>query len=156
MDAFRQTLENEGFRGLYRGLGASYLGLVETVLQFTFYEEMKNKYTEYKQKNEHREGAEHPSLSPKEYLAISSTAKLFASVSTYPHEVIRTRLREQKSEVVKYKGPFQGLYVIGCEEGIRGLYGGLGPHLLRVVPNAAFLFLTYELTLSYFAYNNKL
>ena len=30
------------------------------------------------------------------------------------------------------------------EEGARGLYGGLGTHLLRVVPNTAILFFTYE------------
>jgi hypothetical protein len=31
------------------------------------------------------------------------------------------------------------------EEGARGLYGGMTAHLLRVVPNSAFMFLTYEL-----------
>ena len=30
------------------------------------------------------------------------------------------------------------------EEGTRGLYGGMGVHLVRVVPNTAILFYTYE------------
>jgi len=81
-------------------------------------------------------------------LGVSSFAKLLASLATYPHEVIRTRLREQKSGVPKYKGPIHGMAVLYREEGVRGLYGGLSAHLIRVVPNAAILFLTYELTLA--------
>ena len=30
------------------------------------------------------------------------------------------------------------------EEGMRGLYGGMGAHLTRVVPNTAIVFFTYE------------
>jgi solute carrier family 25 protein 33/36 len=30
------------------------------------------------------------------------------------------------------------------EEGLRGLYSGLGAHLIRVVPNSAIMFLVYE------------
>lgn len=64
---------------------------------------------------------------------------------TYPHEVIRTRLREVDN--VKYKGLFSGLAQIAKDEGMRGLYGGIGPHLWRVVPNAAIMFMTYETVL---------
>lgn len=149
LDVLRNTIKKEGFVGLYRGLGASYLGLSETVLQFTFYELAKNGWTNLKFKDK-GVSSEHISINAWETLIISSAAKLTASCLTYPHEVIRTRLREQKKGN-KYKGPFQGLYVIAREEGFRGLYGGLGPHLIRVVPNAAILFLTYEFTLAYFA-----
>ena len=31
-----------------------------------------------------------------------------------------------------------------------GLYGGLSPHLVRVVPNAAILFFVYETVMVYF------
>lgn len=34
-----------------------------------------------------------------------------------------------------------------AEEGLRGLYAGLPPHLVRVVPNAAILFLVVEVVL---------
>lgn len=39
--------------------------------------------------------------------------------------------------------------ISNSEEGVAGLYGGMGAHLIRVVPNAALLFLVYELTLVY-------
>jgi len=69
-------------------------------------------------------------LSTVNSLAVASVAKLIASITTYPHEVIRTRLREQRYGN-KYPGVFSGMAVIAREEGIRGLYGGMGPHLMR-------------------------
>ena len=39
---------------------------------------------------------------------------------------------------------FHPLQLIYAEEGRRGLYAGMSAHLLRVVPNSALIFLTYE------------
>lgn len=39
----------------------------------------------------------------------------------------------------------QSLITIFKEEGTRGLYGGMPAHLMRVVPNAAIMFLVVEL-----------
>jgi solute carrier family 25, member 33/36 len=61
--------------------------------------------------------------------------------------VIRTRLREEKGvnrALLKYGSIMNTFKVIAREEGIRGLYGGMGTHLIRVVPNSAIMFLTYE------------
>jgi solute carrier family 25 protein 33/36 len=84
-------------------------------------------------------------LSPVEYLTVASAAKLLASLMTYPHEVVRTRMREQRGITnLKYTGFLQCVKTIMREEGWRALYGGMGAHLVRVVPNAAIIFLTYE------------
>jgi solute carrier family 25 protein 33/36 len=45
---------------------------------------------------------------------------------------------------VKYTGLIQCFRLIYLEEGIAALYGGLVPHVLRVVPSAAIMFGTYE------------
>jgi solute carrier family 25 protein 33/36 len=37
------------------------------------------------------------------------------------------------------------------EEGVRGLYGGLAAHLLRVVPNTTLVFFTYEFVMQFLA-----
>ena len=42
------------------------------------------------------------------------------------------------------KGFMQTLRVIAKEEGTRGLYGGMSIHLLRSVPNAAIMFVSFE------------
>jgi len=82
-----------------------------------------------------------------EYLVVASCSKLIASAMTYPHEVIRTRMREQRGTATKYTGFFQAIKLIAVEEGPKGLYGGMGAHMIRTVPNAAIMFLTYETVL---------
>jgi hypothetical protein len=52
-------------------------------------------------------------------------------------------MREASSS--RYQGMLQSIALISREEGRRGLYSGLGPHLLRVVPNTAIMFMSFEL-----------
>jgi len=142
IDAFVKIYRHEGIRAFYKGLGASYLGVTETVVQFTVYEYLKHLALRSPLQGEN-------TLSLPEIALLSSVAKLIASAATYPHEVIRTRLREQRGADGRYKGPFHGLLLLAREEGARGLYGGMGAHLIRTVPNAAILLLSYELTLTF-------
>jgi solute carrier family 25 protein 33/36 len=50
---------------------------------------------------------------------------------------------------LKYTGLFQCFRLMIREEGVVALYSGLVPHMLRVVPNAAIMFGTYEAVLRY-------
>jgi solute carrier family 25, member 33/36 len=86
LDCVRQVIQQEGVKGLYRGLTASYLGVVETALHLTVYERLKNTLTEATQ----TPGQPHQSNSIIQGLALSSAAglsKLFAVLVAYPHEV---------------------------------------------------------------------
>ena len=47
-----------------------------------------------------------------------------------------------------YHSFFQTLAKVFRDEGVRGLYGGMSAHLLRVVPNTAIVFFTYESVVS--------
>ncbi|EAL68118.1 mitochondrial substrate carrier family protein [Dictyostelium discoideum AX4] len=139
-------LREEGPLGFYKGLGASLISVSESAFQFVLYEGFKNRIITEKR----LKGYENPNeLSTSEYLISAGIAKLIAAITTYPHEVVRTRLREQTKPGVKskYTGVIQGLTLIAREEGIRGLFGGAGPHIIRVVPNSCIMFLTYELVL---------
>lgn len=67
----------------------------------------------------------------------------------YTTEVCRTRLRQKVArDKRKYHSFFQTLMKVWRDEGMRGLYGGMTPHLFRVVPNTAIVFLTYEAIVS--------
>lgn len=61
-------------------------------------------------------------------------------------QVIRTRLRQPvpPSGIPKYVSLVQAFQLVVKEEGWRALYGGMSPHLLRVVPNAITMFWVYE------------
>lgn len=82
-------------------------------------------------------------------LGAAGSAKFFAALITYPHEVVRTRMRQAPLEDgrMKYTGLVQCFSTIWKEEGVASLYGGLTPHMLRVVPSAAIMFGMYEFVL---------
>jgi solute carrier family 25 protein 33/36 len=139
LHCMQSIIKHEGIRGLYKGFSASILGLSESTLQFVTYEYLK------KQRNLDL-ASQNKQLGFLDTFAIAATAKLLAAVTTYPHEVVRTRLRQApENGVVKYTGLLQTFKLIVKEEGFTGLYGGMTAHLLRVVPNAAILFFSYEL-----------
>ena len=92
-------------------------------------------------------------LTPKQFLACSAASKMVASITTYPHEVVRTRLQTQKRIVNgALRGedtpahPRAGVIKTATDivrhEGWRGLYRGLSVNLVRTVPNSAVTMLT--------------
>ncbi|EGF78895.1 hypothetical protein BATDEDRAFT_20179 [Batrachochytrium dendrobatidis JAM81] len=138
---------DEGIRGLYRGLSASVLGLAESTFQFVMYEYFKKIALERKKETARLAGlpTNDIHLDWTGTFGVAASAKLIAAVCTYPHEVIRTRMRQTPVDgVIKYIGLIQTAKVIFREEGIAALYGGMTAHLMRVVPNAAILFFCYE------------
>jgi solute carrier family 25 protein 33/36 len=152
LDCTMQTIRKEGFFGLYRGLTASYLGVTESTLQWVLYEKMKLYLADREAKvaNSGRPPTrwdETVAWSGK--LAAAGSAKFVAALLTYPHEVVRTRLRQGPTEngQVKYTGLAQCFKLVFKEEGMAALYGGLVPHMMRVVPSAAIMFGTYEAVL---------
>lgn len=127
----------DGMKGFYRGLTASYAGTVETAIHFVIYEHLKKRF---------KERREDYQMQPLDCILAAGLAKMTASSTCYPHEVVRTRLRQQVSrDQRKYHNFVQTLLTVWREEGLRrGLYGGMSAHLIRVVPNTAIVFLTYE------------
>jgi len=91
------------------------------------------------------ESADSDQVSSTNILIASSTSKMAASIATYPHEVIRTRLQNQSTHPPKYRGIIHAVKVIYHEEGIRAFYKGMPTNLLRTVPASALTILTYEL-----------
>ena len=145
LDCVKQTVRGEGIKGLYRGLSASYLGVTESTLQWVLYEKMKN----YLSNRELRvaSSGKVPTLWDETVswtgkVGAAGGAKFFAALVTYPHEVIRTRLRQapHSNGQIKYRGIVHCFRTICREEGLASLYGGLTPHMLRVVPSAAIMF----------------
>lgn len=145
-DVIRTILREEGVKGFYKGLQASYWGCTEGAVQFLLYEQFKTRLLKRENGRLKELGLpETTELSHMMYFWSAAAAKMVASVATYPHEVARTRMREQaRMGVFKYTGMWQTIGVISREEGRRGLYGGMGVHLMKVVPNSALMFLTYE------------
>ncbi len=155
-DCIVSVCKNEGIRGLYKGLSASYLGATESTIQWVLYEQMRtiiNQRTLRRQE----EGVEITFMDKlSDWGARSGAAgfaKMLASILTYPHEVVRTRLRQapMSDGRPKYTGLVQCFKLVLKEEGLVSMYGGLTPHLLRTVPNSIIMFGTWELIIRMFS-----
>ena len=150
-DACAAIYREEGVGGFYKGIYASYWGCLEGATQFMIYEQLKTKLLTRQNLRREELGLEPSDRLPKlGYFVSAAIAKGTASILTYPHEVARTRLREQARDgVFKYTGMWQTIGTVAKEEGAKNLYSGMGVHLLKVVPNSAIMFLTYAVVNSY-------
>eukprot|EP01036_Dinobryon_divergens_P031102 gene31102-40447_t len=165
-EVVRAVFREEGPMGFFKGLSASYIGCFEGGIQWVLYEKMKLFLQNSKvgpatiplhaatgptsTTTTSHATARATTLSAVEYFFIAAGSKFLAILATYPHEVVRTRLREQAANgAFKYSGFFRTLTTIAREEGRRGLYRGMDIHLLRSVPNAAIMFLSFELVNSW-------
>ncbi|BFZ11335.1 hypothetical protein BsWGS_14374 [Bradybaena similaris] len=126
---------NEGIRGLYRGFLPGVFGISHGALQFMAYEELKTLYSK------HRNQPLDTRLSSLEYLTFAALSKMFAAATTYPYQVLRSRLQDQHRS---YNGVIDVAKQIWVFEGIFGYYKGLWPNLLRVTPTCAITFFVYE------------
>ncbi|WVQ85796.1 hypothetical protein IAT38_007964 [Cryptococcus sp. DSM 104549] len=97
---YRHTLEaivdiykNEGLGAFYKGLLPSLMGVSHVAVQFPLYEKAKT----WADSSNGDMSGDHKSLSPSTILVCSAFSKMVASLATYPHEVLRTRIQIRKS-----------------------------------------------------------
>ncbi|KAK9765413.1 hypothetical protein K7432_006276 [Basidiobolus ranarum] len=135
LDAFGIIFKEEGIRGFYKGLTPSLLGVFHVAVQFPLYERLKLVL----------KSRDNKSFGTFSILVASSSSKMVASIITYPHEVIRTRLQNQVMRPFKYVSIMQTIQMIYREEGWTAFYKGMPTNLIRTVPASALTILTYEL-----------
>ena len=133
----QEAVRAEGPLALYKGLGASLVGImpfsaVDLALYNTFKAELRR----------HRR-SEPSTLTMLGCGALSSS---LAQLATYPLALAKTRL--QASGMPGYAPGYDGL--AGClmdtvrQEGVRGLYRGIVPNLLKAVPSISISYVVFE------------
>jgi len=169
LDAALTIWRTEGPRAFYRGLVPSLLGILHVAVQFPLYEQLKIWARKHLSALRPRAVPAHsftslPSaegdsdvITTHTILICSAISKMTASIATYPHEVIRTRLQTQRRPLADdissdgmIKQHTRGgiLYTtrkLIYKEGWTALYRGLSINLFRTVPNSAVTMLTWVL-----------
>jgi len=86
-DAIATIFREEGLPGFYKGIAASYWGCAEGAIQFIMYEQFKTRLLERQNQKLAAQGLPESDHLPKlTYFLSAATAKMFASIATYPHE----------------------------------------------------------------------
>jgi solute carrier family 25 folate transporter 32 len=133
-DGLSKIWQKEGLSGLYAGIIPAMVGVSHGALQFMAYEYLK----------EHRNKT-NAQLGPLDYITMASASKIFASVTCYPYQVVKSRMQVQQDYVKhRYSSVFVTVKTIYSAEGILGFYKGLAINTLRVLPGTCITFLVYE------------
>ena len=150
-----RILADEGVRGLYRGLTPTLFALLPNwAVYFTAYERLKVSIA--------RRVRPEWAASPGVHMAAAAGAGAATMLITNPLWVVKTRLQTQHMglkmgagrSTALYKGTADALLRIAREEGLSGLYSGLGPSLLGVM-HVVVQFPLYEAIKQRFAQRHK-
>lgn len=144
IDCFKSIIREEGVRGLYSGLLPSLLLVSHGAIQLAAYEKLK-KIAISLPKNSNHDDSERNRIYISEAGVCGALSKAAATLVTYPYQVMRSRL-QQRMDIrdLKYSGFVSTVRLTLEREGMKGLYKGLAPNLVRVMPQSAVTFLVYE------------
>lgn len=134
------------FRTAYRGVTMGLIGMFPySAIDMGTFEFLKNRIKRFKAKryNIHEDDAEIGNFATG---LIGATSGAFGASVVYPLNVLRTRLQTQGT--VMHPPTYTGIWDVAQKtlrnEGVRGMYKGLTPNLLKVAPALSITWIVYE------------
>ncbi|CAJ1801401.1 unnamed protein product [Sphenostylis stenocarpa] len=144
--AFKTIYREEGFLGLYKGLGATLLSVGPNIaISFSVYDGLRF----FWQSRRPDDSTVMVSL------ACGSLSGIASSTATFPLDLVRRRMQLEGAggRALVYNTSLFGTFKhIVRNEGLRGLYRGILPEYYKVIPSVGIVFMTYE-TLKMFLSN---
>lgn len=140
LDCGLKILKKEGIRSFYRGYLPNLIGIIPYAgIDLTIYETLKLMYLR-----------NHPDRKDPGVIVLllcGSVSSTCGQLASYPLALIRTRLQAQATEDAK-GGPMALAKNIIKTEGLKGLYRGLLPNFIKVLPAVSISYVVYEHTKS--------
>ncbi|KAG5637775.1 hypothetical protein H0H81_003276 [Sphagnurus paluster] len=143
VETVKNILAKDGIKAFWRGIGPALVLVINPVLQYTVFEQLKNILVANRTAKLRAAGAAATVvavLSDWDFFFLGALSKLVATGSTYPYIVMKSRLQAGQASALKHKSSLDGILSILKEEGIGGLYKGVGSKLVQSVLTAAILF----------------
>ncbi|XP_045531265.1 calcium-binding mitochondrial carrier protein SCaMC-2 isoform X3 [Pieris brassicae] len=139
LDAARKIYAREGLKCFYKGYIPNILGIVPYAgIDLAVYETLKKKYISKYQANNSQPGI-------LLLLACGSASCTLGQVCSYPLALVRTRLQAQERSAKGAEGTMSGVFRdIVQREGFRGLYRGITPNFIKVIPAVSISYVVYE------------
>lgn len=131
-DGFVTVARSEGVLALYKGLVPTLVGIAPyAALNFASYDLLKRHVYDAGDKKQH----------PGANLLMGGAAGTIAATVCYPLDTIRRRMQMKG---VMYSSQLDAFATIWRTEGVRGFYRGWAANSLKVIPQNAIRFVSYE------------
>ncbi|XP_076126352.1 calcium-binding mitochondrial carrier protein SCaMC-2-A [Alosa pseudoharengus] len=139
-DCAKQILRREGMSAFYKGYVPNMLGIIPYAgIDLAVYETLKNSWLQ-------RYGSESRDPGVLVLLACGTASSTCGQLASYPLALVRTRMQAQATlQSSAPQASMTGLFKqILQTEGPTGLYRGLTPNFLKVIPAVSISYVVYE------------
>ncbi|KAK7938836.1 hypothetical protein WMY93_002162 [Mugilogobius chulae] len=139
LDCARHILKTEGAGAFYRGYLPNTLGIIPYAgIDLAVYETLKNTWLQ-------RNCVDCADPGVLVLLACGTVSSTCGQLASYPLSLVRTRMQAQAISEDKHKMTMVGQFRhIVSSEGVPGLYRGLTPNFLKVIPAVSISYVVYE------------
>lgn len=128
IDTLMSLIREEGIRALWTGVAPALVLVINPIIQYTIFEQLKNVIQKRRK------------LTPWDAFMLGALGKLLATGSTYPYITLKARMQLRQRDGAEKYTFLSGFAKILKDEGVSGLYKGVGPKILQSVLTAALLF----------------
>ncbi|XP_042700093.2 mitochondrial adenyl nucleotide antiporter SLC25A23 isoform X2 [Chrysemys picta bellii] len=138
-DCAKKILQKEGIRAFYKGYLPNVLGIIPYAgIDLAIYETLKNMWLQKYSRNTADPGI-------LVLLACGTMSSTCGQIASYPLALVRTRMQAQASIEGAPQPTMLGLFKhILSREGVLGLYRGIAPNFMKVIPAVSISYVVYE------------
>ncbi|XP_051849146.1 calcium-binding mitochondrial carrier protein SCaMC-1-like [Antechinus flavipes] len=138
-DCAKKILKYEGVKAFYKGYIPNFLGIIPYAgIDLTVYELLKNYWLEH-----HAEDSVNPGVFV--LLGCGTLSSTCGQLASYPLALVRTRMQAQAMVEGGPQLSMIGLFKrIITQQGILGLYSGITPNFMKVLPAVSISYVVYE------------
>ena len=156
LDALKVIPKEEGILGLYKGSLPALLLTSHGAIQFGWYEASKVYYNDFIKSENVNDNENSPHGPPAWFSStMGGVSKIFATIMTYPLQVVKSRLQQQQQAVwinhvqtatntAKYSGVLDCIKKIYLHEGGRGFFKGIVANIFRTAPSSAITLAVFD------------